>query len=225
VAGVEEGASGRLSGAGRRVVILRSRWDGQRERSGTSGKQLLGSESPAAAESGENPAQPKVEVGVGGRSAAPGALAKLLQGWPGWWHGGAASSRRRRGSARRGKARWAELGFCGRRVRWMGAGGSVAVFIGRRSALGVRARAGNHGEIPGRELRCAGKTELPCGAHGSAAGHTASGLSGRRGRRAGVLTCGPRRSVGVLLCSLGRDARLAGGSRGVAEGGRRGLRA
>jgi len=181
VAGVEEGASGRLSGAGRRVVILRSRWDGQRERSGTSSKQLLGSESPAAAESGENPAQPKVEVGVGGRSAAPGALAKLLQGWPGWWHGGAASSRRRRGSARRGKARWAELGFCGRRVRWMGAGGSVAVFIGRRSALGVRARAGNHGEIPGRELRCAGKTELPRGAHGSAARRACGPGAGERG--------------------------------------------
>ena len=41
------------------------------------------SELPAAAESGENPAQAKVEVGVGGRSAAPGARAKLLQGWPG----------------------------------------------------------------------------------------------------------------------------------------------
>ena len=140
------------------------------------------SELPAAAESGENPAQAKVEVGVGGRSAAPGALAKLLQGWPGWRHGGAASSRRRRGSARRGKARWAELGFCGRRVRWMGAGGSVAVFIGRRSALGVRARAGNHGEIPGRELRCAGETDLSGGPGGAA----------RRGRgtRAGDAGCG-----------------------------------
>ena len=42
------------------------------------------------------------------------------------------------------------------------------LFIGRRSNIGVRARAGNHGEIPGRELRCAGETELPSGAHGSA---------------------------------------------------------
>ena len=39
VAGVEEGASGRLGGAGRRIVLLRSRWGDQRERSGTSGKQ------------------------------------------------------------------------------------------------------------------------------------------------------------------------------------------
>ena len=107
MAGVEEGASGCLSCAGRRVVILRSRWDGQRERSGTSGKQLLGSELPAAAESGENPAQATVEVGVGGRSAAPGARAKLLQGWPGLWHGGAASPRRRRGGAEAGE----RLGF------------------------------------------------------------------------------------------------------------------
>ena len=40
-------------------------------------------------------------------------------------YGGAARPRRSRGSARRGKARQAELGFAGRRVGWMGAGGSV----------------------------------------------------------------------------------------------------
>jgi len=138
VAGVEEGASGRLSGAGRRVVILRSRWDGQRERSGTSGKQLLGSESPAAAESGENPAQPKVEVGVGGRSAATGARAKLLQGWPGLWHGGAASPRRRRGRAEAGE----RLGSRAAAEGWIGfPGGAAWAFKGagrrlRRGAAG-----------------------------------------------------------------------------------------
>ena len=66
------------------------------------------------------------------------------------------------------------------------------LFIGRRSNIGVRARAGNHGEIPGRELRCAGETELPSGAHGSAGeARTAqaetlvrrAGPSGARGRR------------------------------------------
>ena len=46
------------------------------------------------------------------------------------------------------------------------------LFIGRRSNIGVRARAGNHGEIPGRELRCAGETVLASGA----------GLLGRKRR-------------------------------------------
>ena len=74
-----------------------------------------------------------------------------------------------RGGAERGR----RLGL------WLdgGAGGPWGfLFIGRRSNIGVRARAGNHGEIPGRELRCAGETELPCGAHRLAAG---------RGARAG----------------------------------------
>ena len=61
------------------------------------------------------------------------------------------------------------------------------LFIGRRPNIGVGARAGNHGEIPGRELRCAGETELPCGAHGSAAG---------RGARAGDAGCGRWRVLG-----------------------------
>jgi len=38
------------------------------------------------------------------------------------------------------------------------------LFIGRRSNIGVRARAGNHGEIPGRELRCVRETVLASGA-------------------------------------------------------------
>jgi hypothetical protein len=37
------------------------------------------------------------------------------------------------------------------------------LFIGRRTNLGVRARAKNHGEIPGRRLRCMGETELTSG--------------------------------------------------------------
>ena len=37
------------------------------------------------------------------------------------------------------------------------------LFIGRRTILGVRARARNHGEIPGRRLRCMGETDLACG--------------------------------------------------------------
>ena len=32
----------------------------------------------------------------------------------------------------------------------------------------MRARAGNHGEIPGRELRCAGETDLSGGPGGAA---------------------------------------------------------
>ena len=63
-----------------------------------------------------------------------------------------------------------------------GAGGLWGfLFIGRRSNIGVRARAGNHGEIPGRELRCAGKTELPRGAHGSAARRACGPGAGERG--------------------------------------------
>ena len=132
----------------RRVVLLRRRWGGQRGRSGTGGEQLLGSELPAAAESGENPAQAKVEVGVGGRSAAPGARAKLLQGWPGLWHGGAASPRRRRGGAEAGE----RLGFgaaAAMEVRCRGCGCRLKK-KGARD-LGVRDGQGNHGEDHGRD--------------------------------------------------------------------------
>jgi len=54
-------------------------------------------------------------------------------------------------------------------------------------------RASRRGSRDPLQVRGAGETKLAGGAHGSAAGRTASGLSGRRGRRAGALTCGPRR--------------------------------
>ena len=59
----------------------------------------------------------------------------------------------------------ARLGFVGNgSCRTEGAGKAQGfLFIGRRSNLGVRARVRNHGEIPGRELRCVRETELPCG--------------------------------------------------------------
>ena len=94
------------------------------------------------------------------------------------------------------------------------------LFIGRRSNIGVRARAGNHGEIPGRELRCAGKTELPRGAHGSAAG-SACGPGVREG-----LTSGSARSVGARRARCGRARRQVGqgvggsGHERVGEAGR-----
>ena len=84
---------------------------------------------------------------------------------------------------------WRARVYGGAAPEWgMRCGGPRAVFIGWRSALGVRTRAGNHGEIPGRELRYAGETELPSGAHGSAAGSACGpgvrgGLTSRPGSR------------------------------------------
>ena len=68
---------------------------------------------------------------------------------------------------------WRARVYGGAAPGWgMRCGGPREVFIGRRSTLGLHTRAGNHGEIPGRELRCAGKTVLASGA----------GLSGRKRR-------------------------------------------
>ena len=76
------------------------------------------------------------------------------------------------------------------------------LFIGRRSNIGVRARAGNHGEIPGRELRCVGETELPCGSRLS--------VGGARAARAEMLACGAGPS--------GRKRRWLAGLRAAAAG-------
>jgi hypothetical protein len=88
--------------------------------------------------------------------------------------------RLRDGRRKRGSGSFCRAAGClGVRV-WRG--GSPWISAGDRGgALCVRGRCGR------REKKLAG------GAHGSAAGRTASGLSGRRGRRAGALTCGPRR--------------------------------
>jgi hypothetical protein len=86
--------------------------------------------------------------------------------------GGAARPRRSRGSARRSKARRAELGFAGRRVGWMGAGGITGRFKRRgagdlRGARPIRKAARDHGDAT-RPLR-ARKTDL-AGGPGRSAG-------------------------------------------------------
>ena len=81
-----------------------------------------------------------------------------------------------RGGAERGR----QLGL------WVdgGAGGPWGfLFIGRRPNIGVRARAGNHGEIPGRELRCAGGRRS---CHAGPTGQRRGGERVRAGRERGV---------------------------------------
>jgi hypothetical protein len=131
---------------------------------------------------------------------------------------------------------WRSLGFAGgARGGWV-QGGPWAVFIGRRSALGVRARAGNHGEIPGRELRCAGETDLSGGPGGAArrggervratrlrltGGPSAGRWAEASARREGRVTCVAceratarvRAGPGERRCWLGR-LRLGGGGSG-----------
>ena len=63
------------------------------------------------------------------------------------------------------------------------------VSIYRAADLGVRARARNHGEIPGWRLRCVGETELTSGP-GWSVGETAARVTGLSAVRA----CG----VGLL---------------------------
>ena len=54
-------------------------------------------------------------------------------------------------------------------MEWCREGTGWFLFIGRQTILGVRARARNHSEIPGRRLRCVRETGLACGPGMSAA--------------------------------------------------------
>ena len=71
----------------------------------------------------------------------------------------------------------------------------------------MRARVGNHGEIPGRELRCVRETELPCG----------SGLSAR-GEATRSKRAGERAEAGSWRWAASGGLRGAKGENGVRDG-------
>ena len=118
----------------------------------------------------------------------------------------------------------AEIPLCGGAERgrrlglWVdgGAGGPWGfLFIGWRPNIGVRARAGNHGEIPGRELRCVGGDRVAMRVQ------AVSGRNARRGQsrwRAWPSRQGERRRW--LAGLLARSERLQRPERSWAGSGR-----
>ena len=151
----------------------------------------------------------------------------------GWGCSRAARRRRRRGAARRGCT------VAAARVVWGGAwvdgmqGEPWGPIKGLRGSWRPRPirKAGEH---PGRGSRRAvarpgeaGKTGLARRGPRVSGGAHCERLSGRRGRRAGALTCGPRRSVGAgSACGVGAGRVLGAGvaalGRGWAARGRAG---
>ena len=89
----------------------------------------------------------------------------------------------RRGGARLG---FVGNGSCGTERCREGTGWFL--FIGRRTNLGVHARAKNHGEIPSRRLRFVGETELTSGPAWSVRGGATRSTAERR---AGERLAGP----------------------------------
>ena len=105
-------------------------------------------------------------------------------------------------------------------MEWCREGTGWFLFIGRWTILGVRARARNHSEIPGRRLRCVGETDLACGPGVSAAERTGRGGMAMRGERLQQLTGGPVLSVRARARGMRErpEVGLARGTRGGLAG-------
>ena len=79
----------------------------------------------------------------------------------------------------------------------------------------MRARARNHGEIPGQRLRCVGETDLACGLGVSAVERAGRGGMATLGERQQQLTGGPVLSVRARACGMTEwpEAGLVRGTR------------
>jgi hypothetical protein len=139
-----QGCSWLLDSTNQRVVLLRSRRRGQRDRSGTGGEQLQWRVDLPAAAFRENPSACRAGVEGGCLGELPGGEAELPRALAG------ARVRRSDGSAtEHGGRRAAEQGDCGAGASVVAAGIRVRVqrglgllFVGRRGTLGVRAGHG-----------------------------------------------------------------------------------
>ena len=197
----KRGCSRPLDSLDRRGMLLRWRWKGQRDRGKTGSEQFPKIE--LTFDGGVRKNSGACRAWTGGRRARRGSwcrgeaiagsgrgygVAELLD------RGGAEL---RRSGARRGCA----LGFVVAARGMDGMRGSAGRFKG--ASAGISASAPEFGRPASVSAGIAGSVasarrggdEAGRWGHGLAAGRTASGLSGRRGRRAGALTRGPRRSA------------------------------
>jgi hypothetical protein len=139
-----QGCSRLLGSMDQRVVLLRSRRRGQRDRSGTGGEQLQRRVDLPVAAFRENPSACRAGVEGGCLEELPGGEAELP------WALARAGVRRSDGSAvEQGGRRAAEQGGCSAGASVAAVGIRVRVqrglgllFVGRRGTLGVRAGRG-----------------------------------------------------------------------------------